>query len=499
MAALCLQQARAYAGSVAVFDEHETLTYAELAERARRVSGALTLCGVSAGDRVVVIGRNSVAWVSVAFGIMLAGCTVVPIGYANSERERRTVIANTAPALVVSEQEPATPHGQVSDGAGGRTISFAELLDVAAQATAQPTGEPAPIDPDSAALIMSTSGSTGVPKQVPMSHGQLVRLYADVATRLGLRSSDRLLCAVPLAHSFGFNGVLLGGLLAGAAVRLVEHYDRIGLGELMVQERLTAVLGPPTILFDLVHSGQPDVAAGCRMAVSGGSDVPLEQMRSACRQLGITQMFVGYGLTEACGTVALGEVADAADSALPLLRPVDDLTVVVVDDDGRPVPAGVDGHIRCRGRNVMSGYVGDPGATEDAIDPEGWLLTGDLGSLDAQGRLSIASRAKDTVIVSGFNVYPREVEHVLLEDEAVTEAAVVGIPDERQGQRLVACITTTPGHTLDADRLLEQCRASLTPYKVPRVLIELDALPTTATGKRSRAALQAYAIAHQSA
>lgn len=491
LADLCVAQGRRYGDAVALIDDGESLSYAGLATLARQVGSVLVGLGVEPGDRVVLSGRNSVGWVTIAFGILLSGATVVPIGFANTDRERAYVVAGTEPALALIDREGA------GGGDGGRwpvdcpQRSFAEILRAADGAT---PGPDIAVAPEGVALIMSTSGSTGLPKQVPMAHRQLLRLYTDVAATLALTSGDRALGVVPLAHSFGFNGVLLSTLLTGGVVRLVTHYDRTGLAALVSRERLTSIFGPPTILFDLVNGGRLGAAAACRRAISGGSDVPLSQMRTACARLGIPDMFVGYGLTEACGTVALSRVTDAVPGALPALRPLEGIEVAIVDDDGRPVPAGVLGHIRCRGYNVFGGYLGDEQASAEAVDGAGWLNTGDVGSCDVDGRLSVTSRAKDTVIVSGFNVYPREIEHLLLEDDSVAEAAVLGVADERQGQRLIACVVPTPGRTIVTERLLAHCRTHLTAYKVPRTFIVLAEFPTTATGKRSPQALHEQAI-----
>jgi len=484
LADLCVLHGLWYGDAVALIDAGESLSYAGLATRALQVGSVLVGLGVEPGDRVVLSGRNTVGWVSIAFGILLSGATVVPIGFANSDREREYVIAVTEPALALVDND--------RDEDGGRwpvdcpQQSFGEVLGAAD--AAMPCHDIA-IPPEGVALIMSTSGSTGSPKQVPMAHGQLLRLYTDVARTLGLTSKDRALGVVPLAHSFGFNGVLLSTLLTGGAVRLVANYDRDGLAELVAHERLTSVFGPPTILFDLVNSGRPGVALACHRAISGGSDVPLTQMRTACAHLGIPDMFVGYGLTEACGTVAIGKVTDAVSGSLPALTPVDGIEVKIIDDGGATLPAGMLGHIRCRGYNVFGGYLGDEQATGEAVDGAGWLNTGDVGSCGVDGRLSVTSRAKDTVIVSGFNVNPHEVEHLLLEDDSVAEAAVLGVTDGRQGQRLIACVIPTPGRTIVTERLIAHCRTHLTAYKVPRTFIELAEFPTTATGKRSRQAL----------
>lgn len=474
---LCLWQAKQRGEALAVWDEATGLSYRELARRSASLAAALRENGVRAGDRVVLCGRNSVAWVEVAFATLFAGATLVPIGYGAPEAERARVVERVGPRLVVAVSGEGWP--------SGLNVLTPEELD-SRRVAAPPPHLPAA---DDVAVILSTSGTTGEPKLVPMTHGQLTRCYAEVARRLELRADDRLLGAVPLAHSFGLNGVLLIGLHVGAAIRLVPHYRAEELSELVRGQRLTVIVGPPTIFVDLA-AGDGKPVPGCRMAITGGADVSLRRMRQACSRAGIERMFVGYGLTETCGTVAVGEVPERGVGDLAKLTPLRDLEVQIVDEQGRPLPTGAEGRIWVRGHNVMPGYLHQEAATRRVLRTDGWLDTADIGRRYADGDLSIVSRARDVVIVSGFNVYPREVEHVLGEHGSVAQAVVLGLPDERQGQRLVACLVPAPGTVLDTQELLAYCRERLAAFKVPRTMITFESLPTTETGKVSRPAVR---------
>lgn len=471
---LCLVLAERYRDRVALLDGRREITYGELADHALRVASVLANAGVQPGDRVVLAGRNSMDWVCIALGILCAGATAVPIGHGVSGMEYSRILSVTVPVLVIDDSR---------------------IVDIMRSAKiTRPRADRRVAERDDVALILSTSGSTGASKQVPMTHGQLTRLYAAVADRLELTSADRVIGAVPFAHSFGFNGVLLTAMAAGASVRVVEQYNRSDLADVIVRDRVSVVMGPPTILFDLVNSGREDIGTVCRMAVSGGSEVPLDRMRAACRELGITRMFVGYGLTEACGTVAIGSIIEGGPGSLAMLTPIDGLDIRIVDDYGYPLPPDVDGHVLCSGYNVMPGYLEAGEVSESTIDntvdSDGWLRTGDIGWTDDDGNLYVVSRAKDMVIVSGFNVYPQEVETVLLQHPLILEAAVIGVADERQGQRLVACVIPIPNRRIDSDDLIDFCRERLNAYKVPRVYVELEMLPRTHTGKQSREELR---------
>lgn len=473
---LCELRARTHADSRAVQDDATTLTYAQLAARARAVARFLGDRGVGAGDRVVVQGPNRTGWVSAAFGVLMAGATVVPLGHRVPYVERERLLVELAPRLVLLDESVAPPPG---------AVTFAELDALPGELEALPA-EPERLGGEchdgGPALVLCSSGTSGEVKAVPMSHEQLLRVYEHVGGVLDATDDDVWLATVPLTHSFGFNGILLVAMMAGAAVRLLPDYDTVRLARLLREERITVLAGPPTIYHDLAGLDMP--APHTRVAIVGSTEVSAPEMARLAAQLGIPRVATGYGMTETCGTVALGEIPSAPDGPLAWMVPLPDCEVRVCDELGGAVPAGVRGRVQVRGFHVARPY----GPGHDLL-PGGWFDTGDLGELDAAGRLAIAGRANDTIIVSGFNVDPHEVEAVLREHPRVADVAVVGVHDPRSGQRLLGCVVAA-GEPPSSAELSAHVRERLTPYKVPAHYVVLDELPLTGTGKLSRANLR---------
>lgn len=484
LAELCTVRAQTHADRPAVDDGETVLTYAGLLEQAGRCAARLAARGVGPGDRVMLVARNSTPWVVAAFGVVLLGGTLVPLGHGSTPAERRRALARLEVGLVVVDdesgwEEPGDVHLLRLDEVAGRE----------AGSTQENTRHtlPAPVPGGAEAWVLPTSGTTGAVKYVPMSHGQLTRLYAETSRRVGLREDDRILGVVPLAHSFGLNGVLLISMFAGARVLLRPRYEREQMADVVRSHGITVMAGPPTIYHDLATDGGRGAGAGVRLAITGSTEVQAERIRADCDQLGIPEIVVGYGMTETCGTVALEHLPAQPDAAGPALAVVEGVAVRTVGPDGHDTAPGVSGRLMVRGYNVLREYAGD-GGTRPASD--GWFDTGDVGNLDAEGRLSVVARVKDTVIVSGFNVIPHEVERVLVAHPGVERAVVVGVSDARQGQRLVACVVASPGVEPDTTSLRAHARDHLSGYKVPRDFVLVDSLPTTGTGKVSRAAVR---------
>lgn len=468
-------RAQTHADRPAVRDDASELTYAELAARARAVGRMLSADGVRAGDRVVIQGRNCVSWAGAAYGALMTGATVAPLGHGIPLAEREQLLDVIRPAVVlVGDGVDETPTGR-------RTVSFAQLDRL------QPEEAPLPglpfLDGATEALVLSSSGTSGRIKSVPMTHWQLLRLYDDVRLALDGAPDDVWLGAVPLAHSFGFNGVLLVSVLSGASVRLLPEYDRDRVPDLIRREGLNVVAGPPTIYHDMVEV-DPGCSRHARLAIVGSSEVSATEMARLAASLGIPRVVAGYGMTETCGTVAVGDLPREPQSPLPWMPVMPGVEVRICDERGHEVGMGERGRVQVRGYNVSRPYADAPD-----LRPGGWFDTGDVGEVDGAGRLAVAGRIDDTIIVSGFNVYPREVESVLAEHPAVGEVAVVGVPDPRRGQGLVACVVPD-GADLDIDDLRVYARSRLSAYKVPGRVLVLDELPVTATGKVSRAALR---------
>lgn len=469
---LCLRNAHERGDDLAVVDDESKLTYAQLAEAARRAAGALAEAGIRPGHRVQLSGPNSVGWVAAALGISLAGAVIVPVNDRFTVDELRRLGSGLPPDAVVSDDVDGSAAVAAPETAVRLTLD--QLLGWAGTLAALPE-----VRADDLALVMHTSGTTGAPKSVPMRHGPLLAVYTELSRRIGLTRRDVLLGSAPLVHGFGLFGVLLNSLLAGSCVRLVRRYDRDRIADLVADAGITAVFAPPTVFHDLVASGRRDLGTRCRIALTGGTEISLTQFHDLCDALGVPQRMVGYGMTEAYGAVAFADVTDQRAEPLPVLTALDAVEVRIAGS-WSPEPQGP-AEILVRGASVVTG-------------PDEWLHTGDLAQLTEDGRFTVVARVSDTVMVSGFTVNPLEVEDVLRAHAGVQEAVVVGVPHPRSGQALVGCVVMEPGARFDSQALRRASRDRLAPYKVPVEFVELNGFPTTQTGKRSRTALRDLVI-----
>jgi HIP---CoA ligase len=320
--------------------------------------------------------------------------------------------------------------------------------------------------------IIFTSGTTGRPKGAMMNHRQTLRMYEEWATLADLREGDRYLMINPYFHTFGLKAGLIASFLRGATMLPVAVFDVDRVVELIESERITMLPGPPTVYHSLLTVGDKRKLSSLRAGVTGAADIPVELVRRILQDLPFQTLMTGYGLTEA-GNVTLSRPADSFE---------DVATTAGLPCDGIEVRIAGDGEVLVRGYGVMAGYLDDAMATAEAIDEDGWLHTGDLGSFTESGRLRIVGRKKDMYIVGGFNAYPAEVEGFLLEHHAVAQAAVIGVPDERLGQVGKAFVVPRD-HTLTADELIAWSRDRMAGFKVPRFVEFLDELPLNATGK----------------
>ncbi|MBI3690264.1 MAG: AMP-binding protein, partial [Mycolicibacterium aromaticivorans] len=272
--------------------------------------------------------------------------------------------------------------------------------------------------------IIYTSGTTGRPKGVMMNHLQNLRMYAEWCDLADLRRGDRYLIVNPFFHTFGYKAGCIATFIRGATMLPVPVFDVDRVVKLIAAEKITMLPGPPTLYHSLLSVEDKSKLATLRAGVTGAADIPVELIRRVHEELPFRTLATGYGLTEA-GTATLSRPGDSFD---------DVATTAGVPCDGVEVRIADDGEVLVRGYSVMQGYFDDPAATAEAIDTDGWLHTGDLGSFTEAGRLKIVGRKKDMFIVGGFNAYPAEIEGFLMEHPAVAQAAVIGVPDERLGQ-----------------------------------------------------------------
>jgi acyl-CoA synthetase (AMP-forming)/AMP-acid ligase II len=329
-----------------------------------------------------------------------------------------------------------------------------------------------------------------------MTHGQTLRAYLDWCDWADLRTGDRYLIVNPFFHIFGYKAGLLASLMRGATVYPMAVFDAGEVMECVEREHITVLPGPPTLyqsLLDHPDRERRDLSS-LRLAVTGAADIPVELIRRVREELPFERVLTGYGLTEA-GTVTgcrpdddFEHIATTVGVAWPGFE------VRAVDAAGAAVAPGEAGEVVVRGETVMRGYLDDPGATAAAIDPDGWLHTGDLGTFDDEGRLRIVGRIKDMFIVGGFNAYPAEIENLLLRHPRVAQVAVIGIPDARLGEVGMAFVVLRPGPGIDPDEIIAWARNEMANYKVPRAVEFIDALPLNATGKVVKDELRARAV-----
>ena len=460
---MVLSAADRFGDAEAIVDGPLRFTFAEVVERIRCAAGAFANLGVGKGDRVAIWAPNSAEWIISAFGLLTAGGVLVPVNTRFKTDEAGDIITRSkAKAVLVQKgflgQDYTAPAGipvidLKSDFLTGgspfeRAVSGTDIADV-----------------------IFTSGTTGRPKGAMMNHRQTLRMYEEWATLADLRAGDRYLQINPYFHTFGLKAGLVTSFLRGATMVPVAVFDVDTVMNLIERERVTMLPGPPTLYHSLLTVRDKAKLSTLRAGVTGAADIPVELVRRIHAELPFQTLMTGYGLTEA-GNVTLSRPGDSfEDVATTAGLPCEGVEVRIADD----------GEVLVRGYGVMQGYLDDPEGTAAAIDTDGWLHTGDLGRLDAAGRLRIDGRKKDMFIVGGFNAYPAEIEGYLLEHPAVTQAAVIGIPDDRLGQVGKAFVVAKT--RVSEDDLLIWCRERMAGFKAPRFIEFLDELPLNATGK----------------
>jgi long-chain acyl-CoA synthetase len=481
------------------------LTYAELDAKASQVAGALAARGISPGDRVALSCPNLPYFPVVYYGILKVGATVVPLNILLTEREIAYHLQDAAAkAYFCFEGTADLPVGQAGRAAFDRTESCEHfvLLTARPDATSPSPGtetlaefarrQPAAFasaatSETDTAVILYTSGTTGQPKGAELTHSNVVHNALLANGLFDVHSHDVHLLVLPLFHSFGQIVQMNAGFAARATIVLLPRFDAATVLELMQAEQVTLFAGVPTMYHALLNceeTGRFDIekiAARMRVAVSGGAALPVEVMRRFEERFAVP-ILEGYGLSET-SPVATFNRLDRPRRPGSIGLPVWGVEVRIVRDDGSAADDGEPGEIAIRGHNVMKGYFQRPGATAKAIDRDGWFRTGDIGTRDADGYLYVVDRKKDMIIRGGFNVYPRELEEVLLTHPAVSLAAVVGVPHCSHGEEVKAFIVRAPGAELTEADLIAWCRQNMAAYKYPRLVEFRDSLPMTATGK----------------
>jgi HIP---CoA ligase len=486
----------------ALVDGDLRLTFGQLETRVRQAAGAFIASGLQPGDRVAIWAPNSAAWVITSLGVYAAGGVLVPINTRFKASEAAHVLNTSGARFLctvtdflgtdyVSElagvalpalEEKIVLHGNTPEGAASLSEFMARCAKVSPDEVAVRTAE---LGPDSLSDIIFTSGTTGRPKGAMLTHGASTRTYWSWSEIVGLTAGDRYLIAYPFFHTAGLKSGVLACLLTGSTIVPHPVFDAPSVLARVAEERITMLPGPPAIFMTLLSAKITDHdTSSLRLAVTGAAAVPVELVDRLRKELKFASVVTGYGLTETTGTATMcRHDDDPVIIATTCGRAIPGGEVCVVSADGTPLAPGEPGEVLVRGYQVMRGYFGDPAATAETIDADGWLHTGDVGVLDAAGNLRITDRIKDMFIVGGFNAYPVEIEGVMLGHPDIDQVAVVGVPDERLGEVGMAFVIPRSGSEIDSEAIITWSRERMANYKVPRSIRVVDAFPLNATGK----------------
>lgn len=468
------------------------VTHGALAHDSGRLSASLR-ARLAPGDRVVILAGNEPGFVVAYLAILGAGLVAVPLDPQSPVPELAAELDAVGASAVLATPGSARVAAGAVD-ASGRAAGVVVLDAATLDGLPAPTA-PVPSGADDLAVLLFTSGTAGAPRPAMLTHGCLAANVDQVQRHAGLavRADDVTLGALPFFHVFGLNVVLGVSLAAGAAVSLAPRFDPAEILTQLRRDRVSVVAAVPAMYSAWLalppQAAPADAFSGVRLAVSGAAALPARVAEAMRERFGIV-VHQGYGLTEASPIVTTTAVGDTPSPG-SIGPPLPGVEVRLVDVDGADVLEGDAGEIWVRGPNLFAGYWGDPAATAGALTPDGWLRTGDVAVADDRGWLTLVDRVKDLVIVSGFNVYPAEVEAVLRSHPDVEQAAVVGEASERTGEAVVAYVVAAPGASPDPDALVAHCAARLARYKVPSRVEVAAALPLALGGKVRRAALRA--------
>ncbi|MCB0991406.1 MAG: AMP-binding protein [Acidimicrobiales bacterium] len=475
---------------IALIDRAGPVSYGELRDRVAATAAGLADRGIVAGDRVAILANTETSFVTGLLAVFALGAVAVPVNPSSpvpeasrqlNAVEPRALIAGHGKGelgLAICERVPSI---EFCGKPFGCQVKHLPIIGVAGAAFA-----PVDVDPDSEAALMFTSGTSGEPRAAALSHANLLATQQQLRKLLGEGGTRQAvaLLTLPLFHIYGLNLVLNSLLAVGATIVLLEEFHPADVLEAVDRYKPTVIPGVPPMWAALASApgASPERFASVRYATSGASQLPMATYQAVRERLGL-DLAEGYGLTETGGLVtsSLG----GANKPGSVGRPLPGVEMRLVDE-GVDVPVGDRGEIWVRGENVTGGYWRDMEATGRSLTSDGWLRTGDIGVVDDEGYLYLVDRSKDMIIVSGFNVYPAEVEEVLLSLPGVELALVVGEDDDRTGEAVVAHVQLAAGSELTPEYIIDHCRDHLARYKTPSRVEIVDELPTTLTGKRVR-------------
>jgi fatty-acyl-CoA synthase len=501
--------------AVVSLPQKKRLSYRELEAEVSKLARGLLAAGVNVGKRVGIWSTNNIQWLVLQLATARVGAVLVNINpaYRVGELEHALRLARVQELFVIPSFrssdylamirelgpdrlpelrhivvfDPQNPSGTATLGepfsvwpdflAGGDGISETEVERVASG-----------LDPDDAINIQFTSGTTGFPKAVVLSHHNILNNGLGCGRAMAFSERDRLAVPVPFYHCFGMVVSNLAALTHGACIVIpAEHFDPEATLDAVEQEKCTALHGVPTMFIAELEAQSKKARdlSSLRTGIMAGAPCPPDLMTRVMDEMGITEILIAYGQTEASPVTHCTHVNDSFERRIGTVGTnLAHQEVKVVDvDTGAQVPMGAQGEVCFRGHHVMKGYFEQPDKTREAIDENGWLHSGDLGVMDEDGYLKITGRIKEMIIRGGENIYPAEIEAFYFKESAIAEIAVFGIPDEKLGEEVAAFVRLAPGVSLDEEGIRELGRGKIAHFKVPRHIWVVEEFPTTVTGK----------------
>jgi len=489
------------------------ISYRELDRQADLVARALIADGAMPGDRAAIWAPNMWEWVAAAIGIQRAAGVVVPLNtrlrggevadiVRRGDIRRLFVIGDflgrSYPAMLDGEHMPSLRRRVVLRAAPGESgppalawqdfVALAENTAPAALAEREAT-----VTPDTLADIMFTSGTTGAPKGALFDHRRSLggaRAWAGISRQT---AADRYCVFGPFSHNASYKAGWVAGLMTGSTVYWPEAYDAVSILDLIANNRISVMPAPPTVFQEvLAHPNWRDWdISSYRFLSTGATVVPIELMRRLRTETAIAEITTGYGMTECCGSATHTRPGDPIERvAYSVGTAIAGTEIRVGAPDGRTLPPGEAGEVLIRDDKLLIAYLDNPEATAQTFDDDGWLRTGDVGILDAEGYLKLTDRLKDMYIVGGFNVYPAEIEKQMSGLPGIHQSAIVGVADQRLGEVGHAFIVRSAGSTITGEEVTAWCKANLANYKVPRGITFVDSLPLNSTGKVIKYALK---------
>lgn len=469
-------------------------TYAEFRRDADRFAHALTELGIKKGDHVCIFMGNCAEFAIAFYGILKVGATAVSVSsmcrceeveYMATNSEAKALVAGSDYLEEVPARSDMPSVEQVVAVESAERSSPAEVEGVDHGFWDVIRDRPEHFatvytDRDDGAEIIYTSGTTGKPKGAVLTHGNVVSNTYSTAHQTGMSPDDRLICFLPMYHSFAQNFIFNASVNAASTLVILPKFESDDVLETLKHERITRWYAVPTIYIMMLDTpGVEEAFSTVTYCFSAASSMPGEVARQWGERLNLP-INEGYGLTESTPSATYNHEFRHKEGSVG--TPIENVEVQIWDDDNRPLPPGEVGQIVIKGPNVMKEYYNDPEATAETL-VDGWLKTGDVGVMDEEGYFSIVDRLKDMVNSAGLKIWPREVEEVLYRHSAVSECAVVGRPDPVYGESVVACVVVRPGESLDAEEIVSFCKEKMASYKAPKVVEFMDELPKSATGK----------------